>query len=517
MKKGSLLTGLVLLSLVSAAQHSILPDSVTHLVEQQPRDSSLVIHLNEIAFGYLKSHPILARELADQATSIASEINFTRGYARGVNVKGSSYWMVGDYEAALEFYHESAKASSSINDNVGLSEAYHNIGEVHKELGDYRKAIRYLETSLEWDRLNNVAHAITLYNIGEAYFERDEYPEAASFFEKALKQAAVEHDSRATSYAYHGLGRMRNQEGEYRQALSYYQRAEDLWRTGGELRSLIQLHHDQSDTYLALTDTATALTFLENATSLAQEIQAIDLEAKTYDRVSRIYYGLGEYKKSSDFLRKHRSLRDSVYDMSRSQQIAQLQVAFEKDARLIENQQLKAARALQEAKIRTQGFMIIAISGILVLTGFLAVVFFRQRKKIQVTNALLHEKTEEIHRQKEEIVCQAEKMISLNQQLQDLNKSLEGRIEERTHELWWKNQKLADYAHTNSHKLRAPVASILGLIQLLERVSLPADDMLLLEKLRICAADLDRITREINQRLEEDPELAETPPVRFHA
>jgi signal transduction histidine kinase len=247
---------------------------------------------------------------------------------------------------------------------------------------------------------------------------------------------------------------------------------------------------------------------------LADELGAIDLQAGNYDRLSQLYYSKGDYKRSVDYLRAHANLSDSIYDVNRSQQIAQLQVAFQTDARLIENQQLKATRALQEARIRTQSFTILAISVGLVIVGLLAVVFFRQRRKISVTNKLLHDKTAEINKQKEEIECQATKLISLNQQLQDLNKSLEFRIEERTHQLWWKNQKLADYAHTNSHKLRAPVVSILGLLQLIDRIAIPADDKILMEKLKICAQDLDRVTRDINQRLEEDPELVDVVPTR---
>ena len=511
MKTGSLLTGLVLLSTVSFAQLSILPDSVVQMIEQQPKDTALVIELNKIAFNYLKLNPIMGRELAEASITISRDINFTRGYARAVNVKGSSYWVVGDYESALEQYHKSAKASSAINDPIGLSEAYHNIGEVHKKLGDFRKAIRFLETSLDWDRKNGIKHAITLYNIGEAYFERDEYEQAASFFNQALKQSQIEKDTRATAYAYNGMGKLRKQEGKYDAALEFFQKAEAIWNSSGESRSLIQTYQDRADTYVATNKLDNAQESLQKAITLAEEIQAWDLQAGNYDRLSQLYYLQGEFKKSADYLRMRKELRDSIFDVARSQQIAHLQVAFEKDARLIENQQLKATRALQEAKIRTQGFMIAAISVGLLMTGLLAVVFFRQRKKILVTNALLQEKSEEIARQKEEIEYQARKMSSLNEQLQDLNKSLEDRIEERTHELWWKNQKLADYAHTNSHKLRAPVASILGLLQLVDKISLPAEDRILLEKLQMCATDLDKVTREINQRLEDDPELATVP------
>jgi tetratricopeptide (TPR) repeat protein len=514
MKKISLLTGLILFSAASFARVSILPDSVARMFDSQVKDSALVTRLNDIAFSYLKFSPILGRELADRTIELAREINFTRGYARAVNVKGSSYWFVGDYESALEYYHKSAKASSTINDQIGLSGAYHNIGEVHKKLGDYRKAILFLETSLEWDRKNNMAYGLTLYNIGEAYFEREEFREAEKYFEMDLKQATIEKDKRAIAYSYNGLGKLRKEEGEYEQAFDYFGRAEAFWNETGELRSLIQTYHDFSDTYVAINDLNAAQASLKKAIVLAEEIQAIDLLASSYERLSTIYYSQGEFKKSVDILRTRNDIRDSLYDLNRSQQIAQLQVAFQTDARLIENQQLKATRAQQEAKIRTQSFTILAISVGLVAVGLLAVVFFRQRRKISMTNQLLHEKTSKINNQKEEIEFQANKLVSLNQQLQDLNKSLESRIEERTHQLWWKNQKLADYAHTNSHKLRAPVASILGLLQLIDRIPVPAEDKILLDKMKVCARDLDKVTRDINQRLEEDPELVDSLPTQ---
>ena len=245
------------------------------------------------------------------------------------------------------------------------------------------------------------------------------------------------------------------------------------------------------------------------ASTLADSVRATDLQVDNYQLHSDIDYAAGDFRKSADWLRSRSELQDSLYDLNRSQQIARLQVAFASDAQVIENEQLKAARALQDAKLRAQSFMIVAISGGLLVVGLLAIVFFRQRKKIFQVNSLIREKTNEVEKQKEEIECQAKALKSLNEELQNLNKSLESRIEERTHQLWWKNQKLADYAYTNSHKLRAPVASILGLIQLMERIDLPEEDRILLEKLIICARDLDKITHDINQNLEQDPELAD--------
>jgi signal transduction histidine kinase len=187
---------------------------------------------------------------------------------------------------------------------------------------------------------------------------------------------------------------------------------------------------------------------------------------------------------------KHCAIKDSIYHEKRLEEIARLQASFESGARDIENQQLKAAQALQHAKIRTQKLTLIAMSLAFIGSAVMAWVLFRQRKKVAEVNALLREKTMEIQDQKEEI--------------EDLNRSLETKIEERARRLMWQNQKLAEYAHTNAHQLRAPVVSILGLLQLIERINLPEEDRILVQQLQACGKDLDRITRVIARNLEDD-------------
>jgi signal transduction histidine kinase len=87
--------------------------------------------------------------------------------------------------------------------------------------------------------------------------------------------------------------------------------------------------------------------------------------------------------------------------------------------------------------------------------------------------------------------------------LQHLNKTLETRIEERSKQLLLQNQKLAEYSFVNAHKLRAPVASIIGLIQLLDQVD-PPDRETVLTHLKTCAVQLDHIIQEIGRNLQTD-------------
>jgi signal transduction histidine kinase len=54
----------------------------------------------------------------------------------------------------------------------------------------------------------------------------------------------------------------------------------------------------------------------------------------------------------------------------------------------------------------------------------------------------------------------------------------------------------------NAHKLRAPVASILGLINLFH-VAAPAEQRVILNYLKTCGEQLDNTIRAINQNLED--------------
>jgi tetratricopeptide (TPR) repeat protein len=491
-------------SITTVQGEILLPDSVDAFLRNPNKDSAYITRLNQMAFSFLKSNPDISRQIAAKCMGFSQSINFTKGFARALNITGSSYWVTGNYESALNYYHLSARESEKVKDIVGLSESYHNMGEVYKKLGDYTKAIAFLHTSMNWDKERKLHYDITLYNIGEAFYYLGDYDSASNYYDRALSLALKENDLRTIAYAYTGLGQIKFQDADYYQALAYYTKAEKLWKEQGELRSLVQTYQYFGDTFTALKQPVRALEYVNMGIVLADEINTPDLQITNYLNQSKLFVELGDLRKGLTALEKHVALKDTIYHEKRREEIARLQALFETGARDIENQQLKATHALQDAQIRTQRLMLVALTAALAASALMGYVLFRQRKRVAEVNNLLRDKTTEIQTQKEEIEHQSAELKHLNDQLQDLNKSLESKIEERTQRLTWQNQKLNEYAHANAHQLRAPVVSILGLLQLIERLDLPADDKVLIGQLQVCGRDLDRITRMIARNLEED-------------
>ena len=115
---------------------------------------------------------------------------------------------------------------------------------------------------------------------------------------------------------------------------------------------------------------------------------------------------------------------------------------------------------------------------------------------------------EEIRAQQDEVVSQrdllAEKNTSietLNQEITGINQNLEKLVADRTAALKEQNDRLEEYAFINAHKLRAPVASIMGLIYLLQKEVPAGDEKKLIGYLKKSSDELDQVIRSISDTL----------------
>ena len=95
----------------------------------------------------------------------------------------------------------------------------------------------------------------------------------------------------------------------------------------------------------------------------------------------------------------------------------------------------------------------------------------------------------------EEIKIQAAEIKSINEHLEEIVKA-------RTEELENKNKALEDYAFINAHKLRSPVASILGLMNLINKMELNEDTKMVVKHLQDSTNKLDTIVSDITIAIE---------------
>jgi signal transduction histidine kinase len=115
----------------------------------------------------------------------------------------------------------------------------------------------------------------------------------------------------------------------------------------------------------------------------------------------------------------------------------------------------------------------------------------------------------ELKNRAEEIETQNEMLIESRAKLLDINQNLELIVHEKTKSIQKQNEVLLNYSYTNAHKVRGPVARILGLIQL-SKIKTDLNYPWFFEKVEDETHQIDEIIRRISKDLDDANRTEET-------
>ncbi len=138
------------------------------------------------------------------------------------------------------------------------------------------------------------------------------------------------------------------------------------------------------------------------------------------------------------------------------------------------------------------------------------IILQERREEIEAQNEELRHGQEEISAQRDIVFAQNNKLEDAheliktqNEEIQLRNYTLEEEVQSRTKELVEYNQQLEQFAYISAHNLRAPVARILGLGQIIELTPKgSADETEILDKMVLTAKELDGVVHDLNTILE---------------
>ncbi|MEO7987958.1 MAG: two-component regulator propeller domain-containing protein [Chryseolinea sp.] len=130
---------------------------------------------------------------------------------------------------------------------------------------------------------------------------------------------------------------------------------------------------------------------------------------------------------------------------------------------------------------------------------------YRERK-LQREGHLLQlkvdERTKELQMRNEEIEAQSEELQAQSNEIQHMNEHLEELVKKRTEELEKKNAALEEYAFINAHKLRSPLASILGVVNLIDKLPQTPESQECVDHLKKSADALDEVVTSITRAIQ---------------
>jgi tetratricopeptide (TPR) repeat protein len=544
MKKSCLtafFTILFLSPLILCAQIKSIPDSLQKVIEsEKTHDTIRVTIYNQLAFENYYRNPELALRYAYQARNLADSIQFSRGLAEAYRQVGLVFWALADIPTAVNSFYEGLRLAEAYHHDQVQADILGNIGMAYNGLGNPDEALKFLNQAVAKQRaLSNLwREASVLNNIGDSYLALKNFSKAVESYTLAMNTAKQANYQLGISTNLRNIGNVHEANGQYDSALMYYNQSRKLSESIHDNRGFILSHKSIASVFLKKGQYRIAE---ENALIALKGAEKANLRAfmrDLYELLYKISEAEGKVNDSFQYLKLYSSYRDSVQNLQVASEVATQRLTFENQKKQNEINVLKKDAELQAQQLSARNYQLISSGIILLLAVLLLVLFIRNYSVQKNINILLVEKNKEIDMQSREISNKNDELIALNEEIvsqqeeviaqrdaleiknQEIahanelikvtNENLEKIVKERTSLLEKQNEQLTEYAFINAHKLRAPLASILGLINLMMTDLSPKDQQQILLHLKQSSDELDKIVHSISSILYEGISLTST-------
>lgn len=493
--------------------------------------------------------------VASRARDLAITCNYKRGEALATLAMGVSQWRQGDLTKGLDWCTKAREIANSHQLQVIETDALINIGLIYNYQGDYPSALEKYQSALQLAESLQRQDIISkiLISKGGIYYNLKEYRRALDFWEQALVIDKQRNSESSIASSLNNIGLAHSELGEHRLALRYYFQALSMYNGDGKC-SIIYLQENIGATYAKLSKvdsanyylsvalegaiacndpivqigvlnsmadvaeksikTSQAQGYLERAFVLGKKVGLIREASIAAKSLSELHESTGEARKALHFFKEYKRLADTLYNTENNRSIGRIEAQHEYELRKREQETLQKIETLKKendlANARYVRNAFIAASLLLTVVTILVYTNYKKKKNV---NRRLQDMNTEIERQRKALAFQANELIRLNESLNLSNAALDAKVKERTAELLKKNSELeiknaqlAEYAFINSHKLRGPVARLLGLIHLfnIKEVSNGERDELV-QKIKDEVDALNLIVRQIQDAIEENP------------
>ena len=386
-------------------------------------------------------------------------------YARGWNIIGEVYRISKNYDRAMDAYRQSRRYAISNGEIIFLS-PFINIGTIHLELG-------------------HLDSALTQYDFVQDYLIKTKDEQSNTFAYIKYRRAQV----------LLSMGSMTNALSSGKTGFKLYQR---LDHNEGMVLTLGII----SEVYFRQGLFRKAIHYGKQAVELAGRINYVinDVD-QICEVVANSYYQLSDFKNAYLYRSIQNDLMSKLFNPSVTASLINELLTLEGEKQEAQNELFEIQRRKDESVIKIQKTLnYFSISGVLVLLG-VSFLFYYNAKAKQQLNFQLHEKNEEILAQTEELTAQGEELRAANEKVEATNANLSVLVNKRTQVIEDQNYRLREYSYFNAHKVRGPLARILGLIAIIE-YEYSGDFFPYMEMLKTASNELDNAIKDINVILE---------------
>lgn len=429
--------------------------------------------------------------------------NIEIGKAYILSKKGTFYWLQGVYDASLKSYFEALKLFEQEKNTIEVIKVLNNIGETYKKQKDYTQSARFIKLALsKTSEVEEISSELIMVNLGQLFMLKGNYDSANYYLNQIQNRDSVSTQSKGFTYLYKGI--VNRKTGQYDSAQHFLTQSLICWDDLNYGRGTIESKIEIAKIYISQNNFSKANEHLREAENIALKINTLDLLLKIYQTKIDLFKLTGPKDSLVYYFDKCIEIKDSIFNSESRAEINKLSIQYNLAQKEKERYKLALNQSELSNKIEKRTQFLIFLTTLLIFA--IVLILYLRNKSIQLKSAhvKLKQQKEEIEDKQKSISSKSLDLARVNKELHSLNKNLEQRVMERTQKLNDRNRQIAEFTYYNSHKLRAPVASVLGLINVMELAKDGKIDPILLNHLKTSSMELDKVIFNLKNLLELD-------------
>ncbi|MGZ2368169.1 tetratricopeptide repeat-containing sensor histidine kinase [Ancylomarina sp. YFZ004] len=307
----------------------------------------------------------------------------------------------GAYEAALT----SKELKIQLQCLNTIAANYLNQGQYKDALDKFTSAYQLADSLKLYDKLINLS-----LNIGTTFLYNEELDKAIEYFEKVIAQSDTSSITIAYASALNNMGSCYSRMAKHEKALEYFEKALPAYLKINNKLQLAQVYTNLGQSHFFLNNSELASKHLQNAIRLNRKNQSqnqlivnlilfarLDISQKKisqakfhldealeltnkfninynktdlYRTYSSYYTKTKQFREALEYKQRELNIKDSIFDVTRQQQISELETKFKTKQKLIENESLRKDISLNKLQIEKQN----QNNNYLILLSFIVIV-----------------------------------------------------------------------------------------------------------------------------------------------
>lgn len=397
-------------------------DSLLSVLQKAKEDTSKVVLYQKIAGHYNVTQLDSAKAFADKALLLANQLQYLEGQWMSLNVLGNYYERKTDYENAMLHYNQALEIVETHNSTKGFAVILNNIATIHIRKGEYQTAIDLMFEALKAEeKLNNQNGVAQAYNnIGVCYYYMQNFEKTTFYLTKALEIQESLGNFDGLINGHNNVGAILDYQKKYDEAIVSYQKGLDISRKikdrkneavqlvniglahvkkedfstaktflteSLEIRKDIQDFNGIATSYISFGETNLALgkpkiaeNYLLKSLKISEEHDLKLLKKEAYKSLAGVFEATNEYKKANAYLYKFDSIKDSIFNDTSTEIIAEAETKYETEKKEKEILAQRTEIVEKELEVKQKNNLIYGSLGFAVILGLLGYLFYSQQR-----------------------------------------------------------------------------------------------------------------------------------------